>query len=264
MSGGSRVRYSGSTRAVIFVATATARRTERGLAIAVIFMAVATVPAVILEEQGQTSLGLDLANWSIWTVFALDYAILLLLATDRRTYVRRNWLGAAIVLLSFPLTPPLFALVRLARLSRLLRLLRIGLVAGRALGGLRLVLGRPGLLYVASVSAIIVIAGGGMLTILEPETVKGDFWTGVWWALVTTTTVGYGDITPSTPEGRILAAVLMVSGLGFISTLSATIAAYFVRHDAEREDAEMKVMKKQLDEMREMLRQLTITMRPPI
>jgi voltage-gated potassium channel len=158
--------------------------------------------------------------------------------------------------LSFPLAPLLFAFVRLARLSRLLRLVRLTLVIGRTLGDLRMAFGRSGLLYVASISAVMMAAGAGMFTILEPETVKGDFWTGVWWAVVTTTTVGYGDVAPVTLEGRLLATMLMLIGLGLMSTLSASIAAYFVRHDAEREEAEIKAVKRQLDEITEMRRQL--------
>jgi voltage-gated potassium channel Kch len=59
------------------------------------------------------------------------------------------------------------------------------------------------------------------------ETVKtaGD---ALWWAIVTVTTVGYGDVSPATAEGRLIAVALMLIGIGVISALTATIASFFV------------------------------------
>jgi voltage-gated potassium channel len=55
----------------------------------------------------------------------------------------------------------------------------------------------------------------------------------LWWGIVTTTTVGYGDYTPVTPPGRIIATAVMVVGVGLIGTVSATVAAWFVRRHSE-------------------------------
>jgi len=55
-----------------------------------------------------------------------------------------------------------------------------------------------------------------------------------WWAIVTTTTVGYGDVSPVTSEGRLIAVALMLVGIGFIGVFTATITSFFF--DQERSD----------------------------
>ena len=55
-----------------------------------------------------------------------------------------------------------------------------------------------------------------------------DFFDAIWWSFVTTTTVGYGDISPSTNIGRLIAAILMIIGIGLIGSLTSTITTYFI------------------------------------
>lgn len=61
---------------------------------------------------------------------------------------------------------------------------------------------------------------------------------GVWWAIVTTTTVGYGDIAPVTTGGRIVAVILMFTGIGCIGTITANVASYFYKTDDLNVDKE--------------------------
>jgi voltage-gated potassium channel len=63
-----------------------------------------------------------------------------------------------------------------------------------------------------------------------------DVWDGVWWAVVTVTTVGHGDSYPTTVAGRLLAMALMIVGIGFISVLTATIASSFVSQDGRQDE----------------------------
>ena len=55
-----------------------------------------------------------------------------------------------------------------------------------------------------------------------------DIGDSIWWSFVTTTSVGYGDIYPTTNLGRLIAVLLMITGLGFVGMLSGTIATYFL------------------------------------
>jgi voltage-gated potassium channel len=190
-------------------------------------------------------------DWCLWLVFLVEFVGMGLLADDRPTYVRRNWLGLAVVVISFPALPLLLSLVRLAYLLRLLNMLRLIVVVARCLHALRVALGRPGLAYLAALTAILMFAASLVLLLVEPQTVQGDFWNAAWWTMVTATTVGYGDIVPATPYGRGLGIGLMVAGSGLVATLSAAISAYFVRQDLERDDL------REAEEMDELRARLT-------
>ena len=69
---------------------------------------------------------------------------------------------------------------------------------------------------------------GYLFYVSEPDVRNlGD---GIWWALVTITTVGYGDITPLTTVGRVVASSLMFLGLGLIATITAIVSAKFIQN----------------------------------
>jgi voltage-gated potassium channel len=173
-------------------------------------------------------------------------------------FSRRAALPLIVVVLSFPKLPAILGLVRLARLARVFRALRLVTVVARGIGALRAILGRRGVLHVSAVTLLIIIAGGGALALLEPQTVKGGFLDGVWWAIVTASTVGYGDISPTTLYGRAIAIVMMLAGVGLISTLAASITAYFVGQAGNTEIADlntrMERIEAQLDEITSLLR----------
>ena len=69
---------------------------------------------------------------------------------------------------------------------------------------------------------------GYLFSASEPQV--ETFGDGIWWALVTITTVGYGDITPLTTLGRVVAGLLMLLGLGLIATITAIVSAKFIQN----------------------------------
>lgn len=86
---------------------------------------------------------------------------------------------------------------------------------------------REKIVQLFSVVFAITLISGVIITWLEPDI---SFASGIWWSIVTLTTVGYGDISPASPGGRILAIIIMFFGIGLLSTLSASLAALIISH----------------------------------
>jgi voltage-gated potassium channel len=80
---------------------------------------------------------------------------------------------------------------------------------------------------IAVSTTVITVLGGVLISVLDRREFP-TFGNGMWWSLQTITTVGYGDHVPSTTEGQIVAAVIMVSGIGVLTVITATITAAFV------------------------------------
>ena len=219
---------------------------ERVFEVLVLVAALATVPVIILQERGAAHLWVGAADWLIWAIFAAEFTDEIAKSKNKRAALRRSLLSLTVVVVSFPLLPALFGLARLTRLIRLGRLLRLA----RGLRALSGALGRRGLIYVASLAVCAVLGAGALMATLEPATVKGGFGSGVWWALVTATTVGYGDISPATVEGRIVAALLMLIGIGLVGTLAASIAAHFV---GQQENTELAAIEQRLERIESIL-----------
>jgi voltage-gated potassium channel Kch len=76
----------------------------------------------------------------------------------------------------------------------------------------------------------------------------------MWWAMQTVTTVGYGDVTPAARSGRIVAAVVMLQGIAFLTITSAVITSTFIaRARAEQDEVEEAGLEARLDELAQRL-----------
>jgi voltage-gated potassium channel len=186
-------------------------------------VALASLPVIVLDES---RLGAPwdavaaAANWLIWVAFAVETIVMLTLAPEKRRWLRHHPLELAIVLLTPPFLPPSLQAARVFRLLLVLRALAAASVV-------RTVLSVAGLRYVALLAVVTVLGGGTAFAAVEHA--QGlTAWDGVWWAIVTVTTVGYGDIVPKTDAGRVIGIVVMLGGIGFLAVLTAAIAQRFI------------------------------------
>lgn len=89
---------------------------------------------------------------------------------------------------------------------------------------------------IVTVTVVTVVVGGVLMRVLDGSEYP-DIWVGMWWALQTVTTVGYGDVTPEHASGRIVAVFVMLEGIAFVTIIVATITSSFVAR-AAREHAD--------------------------
>jgi voltage-gated potassium channel Kch len=92
---------------------------------------------------------------------------------------------------------------------------------------------RRAALTIASVTLVVTVASGILIRFLD-ESNFPNIWLGLWWAVQTVTTVGYGDVTPSTAAGRIVASLVMLVGIGFLTVTTAAITATLIESARRR------------------------------
>jgi voltage-gated potassium channel len=108
-------------------------------------------------------------------------------------------------------------------------------------------------------TVIVAIAGGVLMRLLDPDEFP-TIGSGLWWALQTVTTVGYGDHVPSSTSGKALAGVVMVTGIGFLSVVTASISAAFVESARRKRDDDG--VAERLDRIERALEELKATSSP--
>ena len=182
----------------------------------------ALLPLILLPGD-DTSLIAALVNIVAWIVFLVDFVV-----HERRLYdYLGTWLGR-FDLLVVVLTAPWFLLpglgqsrfVILIRLARVARLLMAGTGARRLFERL----GRVALIAVG----VIVIGAAAAFRAEHPSNPEfATFGDSLWWAVVTLTTVGYGDIVPKTTAGRLTGFMIMVTGVGILGVLAGSLASFF-------------------------------------
>ncbi|MFJ8018411.1 potassium channel family protein [Streptomyces sp. NPDC096339] len=213
------------------------------LVLALAFAVAYAVPIVAPDADPAVHRACTHAEWVVWGAFALDYLVRLTLAPARKRFIRTHWLDLAAVVL--PLVQPL----------RLLRLVATLMLVGRRARmapQIRLTT------YVAG--AVVGLLMFGSLAVLSVERDAPDgniknLGDAVWWSFTTMTTVGYGDHSPTTGMGRVLAVGLMLSGIALLGVVTANIAAWFIAR-FERDDQVERLQLVALRELQEEVRAL--------
>jgi voltage-gated potassium channel len=217
-----------------------ARRLEWPMAL----LALLVIPALVMEERATApevrTAGVVL-NWIIWVAFGGEF-IVRWAADGKASFLRRSWFDVALIVLTPPFgVPEAMQGVRSLRVLRLLRLIRAFGVAVMALRLGQRHFGKQKFHYVVLIAVGTVVLGAVGVYVVETgrnRTITG-FGDALWWAAATVTTVGYGDVTPVTTEGRLIAVSLMVVGIGIIGVFTATVASFFFEREQESETAQL-------------------------
>jgi voltage-gated potassium channel len=168
-------------------------------------------------------------DWFIWGFFVFETSVLLCLVKDKKRYLLNNWGSLVIIGAGMPLLWDVFPHAGGLRALRLLVLFSLLFNMSSAA---RKILGRNHLGTTLMVSFIIVVMAGTLMAVIDTniETPLD----GVWWAWVTITTVGYGDIVPGSTAGRVFGSALMLLGIALFSMLTASFSAFFLSQQEEQ------------------------------
>ncbi len=214
-------------------------------------LALALIPILLIPHlfsvSGSTISTLDDLDYLIWGFFIADLLVSVAIAPHRRQYLRRHWLDVALVAL--PMFRPLRAL-------RSFRLLRVLFVTDRLLVGARSLLVRRGLHYIMLTALVVVVTAGSMVTIFERDSPGATITSipdGLWWAMSTVTTVGYGDLTPRTAVGRGIGVALMLIGVGLFGVITANFSAYFIESGADDSALQLREINERLERLERLL-----------
>jgi voltage-gated potassium channel len=217
-----------------------------------VFALVLQLLQAVFRGRAEITTILEYADYFLCVVFLVDFGISLKNAPSKwRYFITWGWLD---LLSSVPaLDAARWArLARIARLARVLRALRASRALSRALFRDR---GRAAVLAASLLAFFLIIGSSAAIVHFEanPESNIRDADDALWWSFTTITTVGYGDRFPLTPEGRVIAVLLMTAGVGLFSTLSAALAAWLLAPEGEATDAELVALRAEIASLRALL-----------
>lgn len=222
-------------------------RAGRAFDMVLIAMILASVAVVVLDSMAPVHAqyaGLLFAlEWFFTLAFTVEYAARLACVRHPLRYAR-SVLGVIDLLAILPtylavLVPGLHALidVRVLRLLRIFRLFKLGAYVSefaalqRALAASR----RKIMVFLAFVMLVVMIMGTLMYVVEGPDNGYTSIPVGVYWAITTMTTVGFGDLTPKTDLGRFIASLMMLMGWGTLAVPTGIVSAELVGQTGRRE-----------------------------
>ncbi len=201
-------------------------------------------------------------NSAITAIIFLYGALVVVFSIDRRRAM--NWVIPTVVLAGASFLLP-------ERVAHVWLLVLTGVLGVRGFIGAKRILTRQGLFWVLSAALMLVLLAGALVDAAErnePHATIHNLSDGIWWAAATVTTVGYGDVTPVSQEGRMIGFVLMVVGVTIfglaLAGLSQVIAAQTglqrnpeksAREESSLTDQRMAAIEQQLAELTALLKE---------
>ncbi len=201
---------------------------EAAYEISISVLAFIAVAISIMDLAKGLSPVLSFLDNAILIIFILDYIIRLAFADNKKIFIKNN-IWDLIAIIPFNSAFRIFRVVKLAKLARLTKLSKLMKLTKlfsytlRFSDRIKIFFNTNGFKYTVIITAFVVCLGAVGISQIENMPLDDSFW----WAFVTATTVGYGDISPSTDFGRLIAGTLMLAGIGLIGSLTSTITSYF-------------------------------------
>ena len=168
----------------------------------------------------------------ILAAFTAELVWMLRVSSFPATYLTENWLNAVIV--AGALAALLGAATEWVAVVRVMRVAVSGLVMIRALTGFRDLFTHRGAPALIGIAFLTLLCAGGMFYWIDPAI--HSYWDGLWLAFTTGTTVGYGDVVPTTGASRAFAALMVLIGVSLMTLFTANVVAFFVG----REETELR------------------------
>jgi voltage-gated potassium channel len=224
--------------------------------LALVWLPILVVP-LVTHLQAAVAETFTAIDYFVWAAFVVEYLVKLYLAPSRRRFFTHHLVDLALVAL------PMFRPLRALRLGRLVNLARVAVILFTGLGRVRGILSHRGLHFVFLAVLVIVFACSAMVLGFEQDAHGSNidnYGEALWWAIVTVTTVGYGDRYPVSAGGRGVAVVLMLVGIGLIGVVTASVASYFIE---EKVDEQKTILNERLGRIEAMLAQALATPREP-
>jgi voltage-gated potassium channel len=203
------------------------------LPMAAVGVAWAVVGIIVLSTRstGLAPEALVVALFVLWLLVVIECVVRYIVVPDRRRYFSSRRIEPLMVAI------PLFQVGRVAGVER------VNVFAGEGMERFFAILRHRGLFRVL-LAALGLVLIGSLLALLFERNAPGSnihsYKDAIWWAVVTVTTVGYGDRFPVTEGGRAVAVVLMFVGIGLIGTLTATVASFFVQEHTDANKAQLQ------------------------
>ena len=205
------------------------RKQHKGYDIIISSLAVISVLLILIDFSDGLAPWQFTLNRAIWVIFIADYIVRLKNSRHKRWYFFYN-IWDLLSLLPFHGIFPPCRILAADRILKVLNLAKIFTFLVRPLKKASRFLDTNGFKYVLMATGVLILTGGVLIHFAEGMNI-GD---GIWWAFVTATTVGYGDISPSTFYGRFIAMVLMLVGIGLLGSVTSTLTSFFLENESRQ------------------------------